>query len=92
MPSKVQSYFMNQRPILCISTGATRELVRDVRAGFTFENITQNDIVKMYHDAAKSSKKERLEMSQNAYDFYKNNFTKNKIVDKFLDSIKVWVL
>jgi glycosyltransferase involved in cell wall biosynthesis len=87
LPSKVQSYFMHKRPIICISSGAPKELIQECGAGFVCENINEKEIVKMFNYAENSSFEERSKMSINAYKYYEDNFKKEKIVDKFLQSI-----
>ena len=87
LPSKVQSYFMYRRPILCISTGASKDLIRDCKAGYFCESISEEDIINMFNKAENSSTKERDMMAENGFKFYNENFKKEKIVDKFLKSI-----
>tara|TARA_B100000795_G_C22806425_1_gene445210 strand:- start:9817 stop:11025 length:1209 start_codon:yes stop_codon:yes gene_type:complete len=87
IPSKVQSYFKNRRPLLCISTGAAKDLVLKTNAGLACSNLKVKDIATVFKLAKKTNQIERNIMADNGYNYYINNFTKTKIVDKFLSSI-----
>ena len=84
IPSKLQTYFMNKKPIICISKGAVRDLVKNQNAGLTCNDLNEDEIAEMFKTALKLGRHERELMGSNGYDFYVKNFTKNKIVDKFL--------
>ncbi len=87
IPSKIQSYFMHKKPILCVSDGAVGKLIKSTLAGLVCNKYNIKDVSKMYKDALKLSIFERDQMSSNAYNFYLENFTKEKVVNKFLNSI-----
>ncbi len=88
LPSKLQSYFMNKKPILCISSGASKNLIEDINAGITCSGVNKKEIIKVFQKAENLNYDERNLMSRNGYNFYKSYFTKSKIVDKFLKSIQ----
>ena len=75
---------MNKKPIICISKGAVRDLVKNQNAGLTCNDLNEDEIAEMFKTALKLGRHERELMGSNGYDFYVKNFTKNKIVDKFL--------
>ena len=87
IPSKIQSYFMHKKPILCISDGAVGNLIKSTFSGLVCNKYNIEDASNMYKDAINLSIFERDNMSNNAYNYYKENFTKEKVVNKFLDSI-----
>ena len=87
IPSKIQSYFMHRKPILCISDGAVGKLINSTSSGLVCNKYNVKDVSKMYEDAVKLSIFERDQMSSNAYKFFLDNFTKEKVVNKFLNSI-----
>ena len=87
IPSKVQTYFMNKKPLLCISTGAASNLIESIKAGLVCRNYNQKDIAKIFCSAVATNQDQRNEMAINGYNYYINNFTKIKIIDKFLLSI-----
>ena len=87
LPSKLQSYFMNKKPTLCISSGASKKLIEDIHAGITCTEISKKAIIEMLKKAENLDNKEHSLMSQNAFNYYKSHFTKVKIVDTFLKSI-----
>ena len=88
IPSKVQSYFMNRKPIICISTGASRELIKKINGGITCDQISDDETIKMYKKALKLSANEKNLMGENSYQYYLRHFTKKNIVNEFLDNIE----
>jgi len=87
IPSKVQTYLMNKKPLICISTGAASNLIESIKAGLVCRNYNQKNIAEMFYSAVDINQDQRNEMAINGYNYYINNFTKTKIVDKFLSSI-----
>ena len=87
IPSKVQTYFMNKKPLLCISSGAASKLIENIKAGLVCKSYNQKDIAKVFCSAVDINHEQRNKMATNGYNYYINNFTKIKIVDKFLSSI-----
>ena len=87
IPSKVQTYFMNKKPLLCISSGAASNLIEGIKAGLVCKNYNKKDIAKLFATAVDTKQDQRNKMAINGYNYYINNFTKNKIVDRFLSSI-----
>ncbi|WP_435097669.1 glycosyltransferase family 4 protein [Candidatus Pelagibacter bacterium nBUS_27] len=88
IPSKVQSYFMNRKPIICISSGAPKDLIEEINAGVTCDEINNNTTIQMYKKALQLSEKDRMIMGDNSYQYYLKHFTKKSIVNIFLNSIK----
>jgi len=88
IPSKVQSYFMNRKPIICLSTGAPKDLIEETNAGVTCDKINDKSIIQMYQKALQLSEKDRVIMGNNSYQYYLKHFTKKSIVNTFLNSIK----
>ena len=87
IPSKLQSYFMNRKPIVCISTGAVRDLIKEVNAGITCDEINEDNTTEMFKKASELSEKDKLIMSENSYHYYQKHFTKKNIVNTFLENI-----
>ena len=49
--------------------------------------FNKKDIAKLFATAVDTKQDQRNKMAINGYNYYINNFTKNKIVDRFLSSI-----
>ena len=84
IPSKIQTYFMKKKPILCISKGACSELIKKNYCGLVCEDFQEFNVIDLYKKSLQLTNDEKETMGQNAYNFYKNNFTKEEIVNKFL--------
>ena len=78
---------MNKKPLLCISSGAASNLIEGIKAGLVCKNYNKKDIAKLFATAVDTKQDQRNKMAINGYNYYINNFTKNKIVDRFLSSI-----
>lgn len=87
IPSKIQSYFANNKPIICISLGAVKDLVKKTNAGFYCDSLDKKEVIKMFQNAEKCTYKERSSMANNGYVYYKKFFTQESIVNVFLKSI-----
>ena len=87
IPSKIQTYFMKKKPILCISKGACSELIKKIDCGIVCEEFEESKVVELYKKSLDLSLKQKKNMSNNSYEYYKENFTKEKIVNKFMDTI-----
>ena len=87
IPSKIQSYFMNKKPVICISAGSISDLVQKNNAGLTCRSFREEDVKQIFKDALNITNSQRKIMANNAYRFYLENFTKSKIVDKFITYI-----
>ena len=85
IPSKIQTYFMKQKPILCISKGACSELINKVNCGIVCEEFHEKKVTDLYCKSLKLTHEERKLMGENSFQYYKENFTKEKIVNKFLE-------
>lgn len=87
IPSKIQTYFMKQKPILCISKGACSELIKKIGCGIVCEEFEESKVVELYKKSLDLSFNQKIKMGNNSYKYYKENFTKEKIVNKFMDTI-----
>ena len=87
IPSKIQSYFMNKKPVISISPGSVSDLVQKNNAGIVCKTFEKNMIIKTFEKATSYSNEERIDMGESAYKYYLENFTKEKIVNQFLMNI-----
>ena len=87
IPSKIQTYFAKKKPILCISEGACSELILKVGCGIVCKEFEEKKVIELYRKSLDLSYEQREKMGYKSYEFYKENFVKEKIVNKFLDEI-----
>ena len=87
VPGKVQSYMASSKPILAMMNGAGSNAVLDANCGFVanagdYKKLCSN-ILKSFRLPSKNLK----ELGLNAYKFYSTNYSKDKIVNNFVDEI-----
>lgn len=88
IPSKIQTYFMKQKPILCISKGACSDLIQKVGCGLVCEQFDENRVIELFKKSLHLSVDQRKKMGKKSLEYFKENFIKEKIVNKFLNAIK----
>ena len=82
LPSKLQTYCMYGKPIICCAEGAAKALIKNNNIGIVCEEQTKEGIILAVTKAISLSKEERSLMGNNARNYFKNNFTKEKIADQ----------
>ncbi len=87
LPSKLQTYFQLQKPVFCISDGAVKDLVDNIKSGVTTDANDLDEVYKLFVFCSQQSENERQKMAENGYNYYINNFKSSVIVDKFLNNI-----
>ncbi len=88
LPSKLQTYCMYGKPIICFSGGAPRNLILKNKIGFVSENFNKKDMIKTYKIAINSTHDERMTMSRNAINTFNNLFKSETTVKIFLNEIE----
>ena len=87
LPSKIQTYFQSKKPVICISKGASKELVVETNSGLTCENMTIQNVINTFTLAKSIDGEERLKMGDNGFKFYQENFLSELIVKTFIKAI-----
>ena len=82
IPSKVQSYLACGKPILAMINGEGNKLVTESKSGFCssagdYKKLSEN-ILKM----SSMSKEQLIEIGNNAYNYYQNNFDRKMLINK----------
>ncbi|MCC9017154.1 glycosyltransferase family 4 protein [Flavobacterium lipolyticum] len=88
IPSKLQSYLACGKPILASLDGEGAKIVQESKAGFASpaedaQTFAAN-VIKFYN----LSLKERAQMQENALEYFKNEFEREKLIDKLLEILK----
>lgn len=87
VPGKVQSYMASKKPILSMLNGAGNDVILDANCGLT---ANSGDYVKLSDNISnimRFSDSERKKMGENGYNYYKKYFSKDKIIDKFIEDL-----
>lgn len=83
IPAKLQSYMACGMPIIAVAFGETQSIIKDSNSGLVSDpgNIEHfyNNILKMQT----MTNKEFKELSKNSIKYYKENFSKKKLLDVF---------
>ena len=64
IPSKIQTYFMKKKPILCISKGACSELIKKNYCGIVCEDFQEFNVIDLYKKSVQLTNDEKEKMSQ----------------------------
>jgi glycosyltransferase involved in cell wall biosynthesis len=84
VPGKIQSYMASSKPILTMLNGAGSDVVFEANCGFT---ANAGDYKELSRNVLKSfalSTEVFDELGSNAFSYYKENYSKEKIIDNFI--------
>lgn len=88
IPSKLQSYLACGKPILASLDGEGAKVVIESKAGFVApsENaeLFAENIIRMWNLSSKS----RNEMAENALEYFKNEFEREKLIDSLITILR----
>lgn len=87
IPSKLQSYLACGKPILASLEGEGAKVVEESKTGFVSlpENskLFAENVIKFYNLSAES----KIEMRENALDYFKKEFEREMLIDKLIEII-----
>lgn len=81
VPLKVQTYMSAGKPIVCNVKGETARVINDANCGFSVPPEDHHALAKALVTAAKTNDSNRLEMQSSARNYFKNNYSKELIID-----------
>jgi glycosyltransferase involved in cell wall biosynthesis len=88
IPSKLQSYLACGKPILASLDGEGAKVVVESKSGFVApsENaeLFAENVIKMWNLSSES----RNEMSENALQYFKNEFEREMLIDSLIEILK----
>ena len=82
LPHKVQTYFAAGKPVLAAANGETKDVIEKSGAGFICRELSYIGVaqtVKAVYEELKENPSALVKKAENAYDFYADNFTKDKV-------------
>lgn len=85
VPGKIQSYMASSKPILTMLNGAGSDVVFEANCGFI---ANAGDYKELSRNVIKSftlSSEMFDELGSNAFSYYKENYSKKKIINKFIE-------
>lgn len=78
LPGKVQSYMAARKPIIASINGEGSRVIKEADCGFCCEAENYKALAKLIIQFCDSDKKEK--MAKNSYDYYINNYNKEKFI------------
>lgn len=88
VPAKVQAYMASGKIILGMFNGEGAEIIKQADCGYAVPAGDYNKLVKKAILLSQLQESEKLKKEQNALEYYKNNFDKNKLFDKLEDVLE----
>ena len=79
LPAKVQSYMVASKPIIGAISGEVSKVIKDAKCGLCCESMDYKELANLILEASKSNK--LSEWGKNGYQYYLDNFEKNKCID-----------
>ena len=76
LPLKVQGYMSSGKPIIASVSGEASRIIEEAKCGFTCPAEDPVSLSEKIVEFSKTSNEERKTLSENAYKYYKENFTK----------------
>ena len=86
LPAKVQSYMASKKPIIGCISGEGKSVIEESECGFAAESGDFEKLGDTILKMSKLSKQQLNELGENGLNYFKDNFTRTKLLNK-LDSI-----
>ena len=87
VPGKVQSYMASSKPILTMLNGEGSRIIKVSKSGFVANSGDYKTLSKNVQKCFSLSSIKLDELGQNAFNCYKKNYSKVKIIDFFINEI-----
>lgn len=86
LPGKIQTYMSAGKPIIGAINGDAADVIKEAKCGFCGKAECVDELVKNIEKFVGYKDKEKL--GKNAYEYYKNNFSKDKFIDTLLKELE----
>ena len=88
IPGKLQSYLACGRPIIGSIDGIGSDIIKNSKSGYASPSENSEMLAKAIIRFSKLTKKEKLEMGNNARKYFEKEFERNKLLLKLIDIFK----
>lgn len=88
LPAKVQSYMLAGKPIIGAISGEVKNVIEDANCGLCCDSLDYKKFASLIKEAYYSTKKQKDKWSRNAYNYYKDNFEKDKCINDLIELFK----
>lgn len=82
VPAKVQTYMAAKKPILAMLSGEGGNIIKEAKCGFVVESGEPHKLIPLVKKLITMSDKELKTLGENGYNFYMDNFNKEKLINK----------
>lgn len=89
LPGKVQTYMAAGKVIIGSANGETKEVLQEAQCGFCCNAGDYKGFINAINKFINQTEEERTILEENSYNYYQNNFIKNKFIDKLIDELKL---
>lgn len=81
VPAKLQAYLCTKKPILGMLNGEGAEIINESKCGFSVNAGDSEGLSKIILEIYEMSIEERINLGNNGFNFYEDNFTLEKCID-----------
>lgn len=85
LPGKIQSYMASSKPIIGAINGEAQKVIHDAQCGYCCEAENFKEFARLILDFCVTTQKDA--MAKNSFDYYRNNFTKEKFMSVLEDTL-----
>lgn len=85
LPAKVQSYMLAGKPILGAISGEVKNVIKEADCGLCCDSLDYKEFAKLIRKAYLSTNEVKAKWSKNAYNYYKENFEKEKCINDIME-------
>lgn len=88
VPGKLQSYMAARKPIIGAISGAANSIIKNSKCGYCVESEDYLGLSKIMNKFTANSVENRKIMADNAYNYYEENFNKEKFINGLINLLK----
>lgn len=88
IPGKLQSYMIARKPIIGAISRATNNIIKKSECGYCVESEDYIGLAKIMDKFALDTTERKKQMANNAYNYYKENFDKEKFISKLMNLLE----
>ncbi len=88
IPGKLQSYMAARKPVIGAISGAANNIIKESECGYCVDSEDYIGLADIMDKFALDSAEGKIKMANNSYNYYKENFAKEKFINKLLNILQ----
>ena len=88
VPGKLQSYMAARKPIIGAISGAVNNIIKKSECGYCVESEDYIGLANVMNKFAVDNVEDRIKMADRSYNYYKENFAKEKFINRLLNILQ----